>query len=114
MITVNRTLVSGSRTNVPPIGSQMIAMPWKAMTPAQQKKVMAASEAASAFNNEGRIKEEAQIGDFFKAQGLTVTTPDIDAFRKAVQPVYAKARDKYGADVAAFLKDAEGVRKAIK
>ena len=62
---------------------------WKAMTPAQQKKVMAASEAASAFNNEGRIKEEAQIVDFFKAQGLTVTTPDVDAFRKAVQAAYA-------------------------
>ena len=62
---------------------------WKAMTPAQQKKVMAASEAASAYNNEGRIKEEAQIVDFFKAQGLTVSTPDVDAFRKAVQSAYA-------------------------
>ena len=62
---------------------------WKAMTSAQQKKVMAASEAASAYNNEGRIKEEAQIVDFFKAQGLTVSTPDLDAFRKAVQSAYA-------------------------
>ncbi len=62
---------------------------WKALTPAQQKKVMAASEAASAYNNEGRIKEEAQIVDFFKAQGLSVTSPDVDAFRKAVQAAYA-------------------------
>jgi TRAP-type transport system periplasmic protein len=31
-----------------------------------------------------------------------------------VQPVYAKARDKYGADVDVFLKDAEAVRKAVK
>jgi len=62
---------------------------WKAMSPAQQKKVMAASEAASAYNNEGRIKEEAQIVDFFKQQGLTVTTPDVEAFRKAVQAAYA-------------------------
>ena len=62
---------------------------WKAMTPAQQKKVLAASEAASAYNNEGRIKEEAQIVDFFKAQGLTVSSPDVDAFRKAVQAAYA-------------------------
>ena len=59
------------------------------MTPAQQKKVMAASEAASAYNNEGRLKEEAQIIDFFKAQGLTATPPDVDAFRKAVQVAYA-------------------------
>ena len=64
------------------------------MTPAQQKKVMAASEAASAYNNEGRLKEEAQIIDFFKKEGLTVTTPDVDAFRKAVQAAYA------GSDIA--------------
>ena len=61
---------------------------WKGMTPAQQQKVQAAANAAAAFNNEGRIKEEAQIVDFFKQQGLTVVTPDVDAFRKHVQQVY--------------------------
>ena len=62
---------------------------WNAMTPAQRQKVQAAADAAAAFNNENRIKEEAQIVDFFKQQGLTVTTPDVDAFRKAVQAAYA-------------------------
>jgi TRAP-type transport system periplasmic protein len=62
---------------------------WKAMTPAQQGKVQAAANAAAAFNNDNRIKEEAQIVDFFKQQGLTVTTPDVDAFRKSVQGAYA-------------------------
>jgi tripartite ATP-independent transporter DctP family solute receptor len=62
---------------------------WKAMTPAQQGKVKAAADAAAAFNNENRIKEEAQIVDFFKQQGLTVTTPDVEAFRKAVQAAYS-------------------------
>jgi TRAP-type transport system periplasmic protein len=62
---------------------------WKAMTPAQRQKVQAAAEAAAAFNNEGRLKEEAQIVDFFKQQGMTVTTPDVDAFRKTVQAAYA-------------------------
>ncbi len=64
---------------------------WKAMTPAQQAKVQAAAQAAAAFNNEGRLKEEAQIVDFFKSQGLTVTTPDVDAFRKQVQGAYASS-----------------------
>ena len=27
--------------------------------------------------------------DFFKQQGLQVSTPDVDAFRKAVQQAYA-------------------------
>jgi len=62
---------------------------WKAMTPAQRTKVQAAADAAAAFNNDNRLKEEAQIIDFFKQQGLTVTTPDVDAFRKAVQAAYA-------------------------
>lgn len=62
---------------------------WKAMTAAQRQKVQAAAEAAAAFNNDGRLKEEAQIIDFFKAQGMTVTTPDVDAFRKSVQAAYA-------------------------
>lgn len=62
---------------------------WGAMTPAQRDKVRAAARAAAAFNNDNRIKEEAQIVDFFKQQGLQVTTPDVEAFRKAVQAAYA-------------------------
>ena len=48
-----------------------------------------AADAAAAFNNDNRIKEEAQIVDFFKKEGLTVTTPDVDAFRKSAQAAYA-------------------------
>lgn len=62
---------------------------WNALTPAQKQKVKAAAQAATAFNNENRLKEEAQLVDFFKQQGLQVTTPDVDAFRKAVQQAYA-------------------------
>ena len=62
---------------------------WKGLSPAQQAKVQAAANAASAYNNENRLKEEAAIVDFFKAQGLTVTTPDVEAFRKSVQAAYA-------------------------
>jgi len=61
---------------------------WNAMTPAQKTKVKAAAQAAAVFNNENRIKEEGQLVDFFKKEGLQVTTPDVDAFRKAVQTTY--------------------------
>ena len=64
---------------------------WKAMTPAQRQKVQAAADAAAAFNNDNRLKEEAQIVDFFKQQGLQVSTPDVDAFRKSVQAAYASS-----------------------
>lgn len=59
-----------------------------AMTPAQKQKVGAAAAAASAYNNENRLKEEGQLVDFFKQQGLQVATPDVDAFRNSVQSTY--------------------------
>ena len=61
---------------------------WGAMTPAQKSKVTAAAAAAAAYNNENRIKEEGQLVEFFRKEGLTVTTPDVDAFRKSVQATY--------------------------
>ncbi len=64
---------------------------WNAMNAAQKQKVKAAADAAARFNNENRIKEESQLVDFFKQQGLQVTTPDVEAFRKHVQSVYANS-----------------------
>jgi tripartite ATP-independent transporter DctP family solute receptor len=61
---------------------------WKGLSEAQRQKVQAAASAAAQFNNENRIKEEGQLVDFFKQQGLTVTSPDVDAFRKTVQQTY--------------------------
>ena len=64
---------------------------WNGMTAAQKQAVKTAAQAAATFNNDNRIKEEAQIVDFFKQQGLQVSTPDVEAFRKSVQDVYAKS-----------------------
>ena len=61
---------------------------WSSLPPAEQKKLKAAAQAAVAFNNDNRIKEEAQILDFFKKQGLKVNKPNQEAFRKAVQTTY--------------------------
>jgi TRAP-type C4-dicarboxylate transport system substrate-binding protein len=61
---------------------------WNALTPAQKQKVSAAAQAAAQYNNENRLKEESQIVDFFKQQGLQVTTPDVEAFRRNVQAAY--------------------------
>lgn len=61
---------------------------FKALSPANQQKVMAAAQVAAAYNNENRIKEEGELVAFFKKEGLQVTTPDLDAFHKAVQAAY--------------------------
>ena len=40
------------------------------------------------YNNEARIAEENRLAEFFISKGLTVSTPDVDAFRSHVQGVY--------------------------
>lgn len=61
---------------------------FNALSAAQKQKVTAAAQAAAAYNNENRIKEEGQLVEFFKKEGLQVITPDVDAFRKSVQATY--------------------------
>ncbi|MEO8153693.1 MAG: sialic acid TRAP transporter substrate-binding protein SiaP [Rhizobacter sp.] len=61
---------------------------WKALKPEQQAKVRAAAFAAAKYNDENRIQDEAQLVTFFKKEGLQVTTPDVNAFRQAVQAKY--------------------------
>jgi TRAP-type C4-dicarboxylate transport system substrate-binding protein len=62
------------------------------LKPAQQLKVQQAAQAAARFNNDNRLQEEKQILDFLKQQGLSITTPDIHAFRQQVTNAY-KASD---------------------
>jgi tripartite ATP-independent transporter DctP family solute receptor len=59
-----------------------------AMSATHKQKVTAAAQAAAAYNNENRIKEESQLVEFFKKEGLQVSTPDVEAFRKSVQAIY--------------------------
>ncbi len=61
---------------------------FNAMTAAQKQKVAAAAQAAAAWNNDNRIREESQLVEFFKKEGLQVTAPDVEAFRKVVQAAY--------------------------
>jgi tripartite ATP-independent transporter DctP family solute receptor len=61
---------------------------FNALSAAQKQKVTAAAQAAASFNNDNRIKEEGQLVEFFKKEGLQVTTPDVEAFRKSVQTTY--------------------------
>lgn len=64
---------------------------FNALKPEQQQKVKMAAEAAARYNNANRIKDEAELVNFFKAQGLKVITPDVAAFRKTVQDKYLKS-----------------------
>lgn len=64
---------------------------WGKLDAEQQRKVLAAAVKARDYNNENRIRDEAELVKFFKEQGLEVYKPDVDAFRKRVQAEYLKS-----------------------
>ena len=88
---------------------------WAKLSPADQKAMTEAAKIAAKFsremiagNDENQLKEMATKGAKINAK------PNVAAFRASVQPVFAKAREKYGADVDTFMKEAEAVRKSVK
>jgi TRAP-type transport system periplasmic protein len=64
---------------------------WSALSSADRSAVKAAAATAAKFNDENRVREEKELIEFFRAQGIAVTTPDVAAFRKAVQAAYLKS-----------------------
>lgn len=69
---------------------------WASLNADQQKRVQAAATKTEVDITNMAQKEERELVDFFKAQGLDVYTPDVAAFRTHVLDVYAKS--KYAKD----------------
>ncbi|MDQ2780739.1 MAG: TRAP transporter substrate-binding protein [Pseudomonadota bacterium] len=85
---------------------------WVKLSPADQQAVMkAAQESATWSRNEIKSNDDRQLAEM-QAKGAKVTRPPLGPFRDAVKVVYAKAREKYGADVDQFIADADAVRAA--
>ncbi len=64
---------------------------WNTLKPDQRDRLLKAAEAAAKYNNDNRMADEKELIAFFKSQKLQVTTPDVDAFRKAVQSSYQRS-----------------------
>jgi tripartite ATP-independent transporter DctP family solute receptor len=85
---------------------------WQKFSDADKAAVLKAAREAGAWSrNEIRANDEKQLADM-SSKGAKVAQPSLAPFRDSVKPAYAKAKEKYGADVDAFLADAEAVRKA--
>lgn len=96
-----------------PIPLTIAEKTWQRLSEADRKAVTAAGrEVATWIRSEIRSNDERQLAEM-KAKGATIARPAVGPFRDAVQSVYAKAKEKYGADVDVFLADAEAVRKAV-
>ncbi len=64
---------------------------WNKLSPAQQEAVTAAAQKATAYNDEMRIKDEAELIAFFEGEGLKVYEPNREAFRTRVQQMYLES-----------------------
>jgi TRAP-type transport system periplasmic protein len=64
---------------------------WKALPEADRAKLKAAAREAAKYNDENRLREEKELLDAFRKQGIQVTTPDVEAFRKTVFDAYRKS-----------------------
>jgi tripartite ATP-independent transporter DctP family solute receptor len=86
---------------------------WQKLSQADREAVTKAAKEASDWsrtqvvaNDERELKEMA-------GKDAKIVRPDLAPWRAAVQSVYAKAKDKYGAEVNVVLADADAIRKAL-
>lgn len=61
---------------------------WEQLTDAEKSAMTEAAVASCEWNNEKRLAEEERLVSFFEQEGLTITTPDVAAFRTHVQDYY--------------------------
>jgi tripartite ATP-independent transporter DctP family solute receptor len=69
----------------------MAAKTWNALSAGDRTEVKKAAAKAARFNDENRVREERELIESFRSQGIAITTPDVEAFRKAVQAAYLKS-----------------------
>jgi TRAP-type transport system periplasmic protein len=88
---------------------------WAKLSPADREAVTrAAKEVAPFQRNSIKDNDEKLLADMASKGAKINRKPNIAAFRKAVEPVYAKAREKYGADVDLVLNETAAIRKTVK
>lgn len=75
-----------------------------------QEIVKQAAEDAANYHTKLFVDEEASLKDFFKSNGVTITEPNTDEFKAAMQPVYDEYSKKNGALGAEGIKQINAVR----
>jgi len=87
---------------------------WQKLSPADREAITrAAQETAVWIRKEIKSGQDRQLAEM-QSKGAKIASPNLAPFRASVQPAYVKAKEKYGADVDAFLADADSVRKSTK
>lgn len=87
---------------------------WQGFSDADKDAFRKAAAESAAFSRDlVKNSVDSQLAEMAE-EGAKISSPDIGPFRDAVQPVYAKAKDVYGAEaVEKILADAAAIRKAL-
>ena len=94
-----------------PIPLSVSEKTWQRLSESDRAAVTKAGrEVADWIRKEIRANDERLLKDM-ESKGAKIARPNLAPFRASVQPAYAKAKEKYGADVDAVLAEAAAVRK---
>jgi tripartite ATP-independent transporter DctP family solute receptor len=99
-----------------PLSMAVSEKSWKKIPAADQAAIMRAAKETTAFSRDFIKKTEEKMLSDMATKGSKINrTPDYATFRKAVEPVYQKTREKYGnPDVETVLAETAAIRKAVK
>ena len=88
-------------------------MTWAKLSPDDRAAVTRAAHESADWIRKEIVANEAHQLQEMESKGAKVSHPALAPWRKKCQPVYPRARAKYGADLDAILADADAVRKAL-
>ena len=72
---------------------------WQQIARKDQDAVMNAAGIAQKQNDDARLADERKVLGDLKSQGITVTTPDLGAFRANADKVYASVEGQWDSAV---------------
>lgn len=81
---------------------------FQSLPPEYQKLVQDAAKASVKVDVDVDAKATETAVKFLEGEGVKFTHPDLDGFRKAVQPVLDKAGEEFGADLVKRIGEAQG------
>ncbi|MCP4561735.1 MAG: TRAP transporter substrate-binding protein [Bosea sp.] len=88
---------------------------WQRLPEADRALILRAAQEVTPFMRKLiKDNDETLLAEMETKNAKVNRKPDIAAFRRSVEPVYEKAREKYGADAKAVLEEAAAIRAQAK
>jgi tripartite ATP-independent transporter DctP family solute receptor len=92
---------------VQPVAFAVAKPVWDKFTAAQKEVILKHARAAGEFNDKSRLQDEKELVESFRKSGITITEPDLAAFKASVDKQYQDAglSQKWNADLVKRVAD---------